>query len=417
MSAAARRLRVLHASNATARGGAEEHMLGLLRGLDRQSFEPHLACPPGLLRELPDLPADVRVHPGAPMTPWDAGAGWPLARYLRRHRVDIVHVHLSCASRAIAPWARLARVPTVIETPHVSERWRQGWKRGYWLDRVADRWLTGYVAVSHANADYLRNEKRLAPAKVWTIPNGIDLERFARATRAADDPRPACGIAAQERLLLCAARLEPQKGHAVLLNALAQLDCHAAPPIRLVCLGDGRLAAELRRQAEALGLRERVLFLGFCSQVEAWLAVADLCVLPSLYEGMPLVAMEAAAAGCPMVATAVDGTPEVVVPEATGVLVPPNDAAALAAALRRLLADPALRRRMAEQARAVAAQHFPLQRQVAATAALYCALGFAPRHGRASRAPLPSLPKEASPASASRPAWPRPIRSLRGRHG
>ncbi|MGH9417120.1 MAG: glycosyltransferase [Terriglobales bacterium] len=365
-----RRMRVLHFSNGEARGGAEEHMLTLLRGLNRRRFELLLACPPALGAQLPDLPADIRVTPWAPMNPWEAAPGWRLARFLRRERVDLVHAHLSCASRAVAPWARLAGA-VMLETPHVREGWRRGWKRSARLDRAAGRLQHGYIAVSEANARYLREDLRLPADKIRIIRNGIDVARFAAPLPPERDPRPAHGIAPGELLLVCAARLEPQKGHSVLLQALAQLPASLFNRLRLVCLGDGSLREALRQQARALGLAERVQWLGFCAQIEHWLAVADIFVLPSFYEGLPLSAMEASAAGCPVVATAVDGTPEVVEHGCNGLLVPAADPPALAQALLRLGEDGAARRALGEAGRQRARAAFDQAQQIAATAGYY----------------------------------------------
>ncbi|MGH9477024.1 MAG: glycosyltransferase [Terriglobales bacterium] len=367
------KVRVLHFSNGVARGGAEEHMLTLLRNLDRDHFELLLACPPALREQLGDLPDDVEVTPWAPMEPWQTATGWRLARWMRRRRVQLLHAHLSCASRAAAPWAKLAGVP-VLETPHVRESWRRGWKRSCGLDRAAGLLVDAYIAVSHANARYLREEKRLPAHKVHTILNGIAVARFAAPVPAVLDPRPALGIPPADLLLLCVARLEPQKGHAVLLEALAALPRTLIGRLRLVCLGEGGLLEPLRRQAAELALGNRVVFTGFDPQVERWLAVTDLFVLPSRYEGLPLSAMEASAAGCPVLATAVDGTPEVVAHGRNGWLVPPGDAPALTRGLLRLLTDTELRRQLGEGGRHRARREFDQIRQTEATAALYCEL-------------------------------------------
>jgi len=381
---AQRRLRLLHFSNADARGGAEEHMLTLLRGLDHHRFELHVACPPALAAHLRDLPEDVQLCPAAPHDPWSAGPGLALRAYLRRHCIDVLHAHISCSSRAAAPWAWWAGTPIVVETPHVRESWRQGWRKAAWMDRIAGRGVDAYIAVSEANALYLRDDRGLPPEKIHLIRNGVDVGRFRMRTAPQLDPRPALGIAPGELLLLCVARLEPQKGHAVLLEAMAQL-LPATPPLRLVCLGEGRLAGALRAQAAKLGLGARVLFPGFCPNVATWLSVADIFVLPSFYEGLPLSAMEAAAAGCPIVATDVDGTPEVVEDGGNGLLVPAGDSRSLSQALLRLIADPELRRRFSESGRQRAARQFDQRRQVEETSRLYLQLWrkTAPRRRRA----------------------------------
>lgn len=381
---AAPRLRVLHLSSSNVRGGAEEHMLTLLRGLDRKRFQLYLACTPDLLPQLPDLPADVQVEACAPRKPWQAGAGWRLSRLLHAERIHLVHAHLSFACRAAAPWVKLARMPLLVETPHVCEHWRRGWKRGAWLDHAAGSLVDCYIAVSAANASYLQHEKGLPAHKVRTIRNGVDVARFDRCPRHPADPRAGLGIAPGEMLLVCAARLEPQKGHAVLLEAVARLPRGRGPKLRLVCLGDGRLRSALQLQAQQLGLGETVLFPGYCPQIEDWLTVADLFVLPSLYEGLPLSVMEAAAAGCTIVATAVDGTPELLADGRDGLLVPPGDPEALAQALLRLIADAGLRKALGEHARQRARAEFDQAHQITATSALYLALGHArfARRGR-----------------------------------
>lgn len=385
------RLNVLLCTTSGERGGAEEHMLVLLRGLDRRQFALHLACPPKLLRQMPEVPGDVMRLPVVPRRPWDVRAGMRLAAYIRHAGIDLVHAHLSCSSRAVAFWARLGGA-RVIETPHVREGWRRGWKSWFLIDRVAGVLIDAYVAVSAANADYLVREKRLAPDRVWTILNGIDLAKFEpRAAR--PDPRPAFGIRPSERLLVCVARLELQKGHIVLFEALARIAAsgrtEGGSGLRLVCLGEGQLAGLLRERAATLGLESQIVFAGQCRGVEDWLAVADVLVLPSLYEGLPLAAIEAAAAGCPIVATAVDGTPEIVHDGVNGLLVPAADAAALATALLRVLSDSGLRQRLSAAGPGVASG-FDQRRQIAATARLYTRLLL--------RAPGIALPDGEAPA-------------------
>jgi glycosyltransferase involved in cell wall biosynthesis len=138
-----------------------------------------------------------------------------------------------------------------------------------------------------------------------------------------------------------------------------------------VCLGDGGLRQELEQQSQQLGLQSNVRFIGFQNNVADWLALSDFTVLPSFYEGLPLVAVESLAAGRAMVATAVDGTPEVVLNGRTGITVPAGDSGALSAALCSMLRSPALQRRMAEQGRAYVLERFSQERQVRETGEFY----------------------------------------------
>lgn len=366
-----RRISVLYFSNAQVRGGAEEHILTLLRGLDRRRFELQLVCTPAVAAMIrPDVPADVDVTPLTLRHPRELPAAVALGRILRRRRVDVLHSHLFYASLFASPIGRLCRVPLIVETPHVRECWRQGLKRHYLVDRWVGRCVDQYVAVSEANRRYLIEDKGLPAKKVVVIHNGCDIGRFDVHRTPPSGMREALGFSAGDPVLVTVARLEPQKGHAVLLKALTVVR-RTYPGVRLICIGDGALRGDLEAQAASLGLSGAVRFVGHQANVPDWLALADVAVLPSLYEGLPLVAIESLACGRAMVATAVDGTPEVVVHDETGLTVPPGDPVALAAALSRLLADPPLRSRLGRAGREWVAGHFSDQTQVARTETLY----------------------------------------------
>src|SRR5208337_1147908 len=226
------------------------------------------------------------------------------------------------------------------------------------------------IAVSYANARYLIEEKGLPEKKVRVIQNGTDLGRFSPARKPPPGLREEMGFVPGDAVVLVAARLEPQKGHAVLLKAMPDV-LREFPNARLVCLGDGVLRQELEAQSRQLGLQANVRFIGFRNNVTDWLALCDFTVLPSLYEGLPLVAIESLAAGRAMVATAVDGTPEVVVNGSTGITVPPGEPKALSEAIRSMLRSPALRQRLADQGRAHVLERFSQERQVRETAEFY----------------------------------------------
>ncbi|PYN14724.1 MAG: hypothetical protein DME05_14400, partial [Candidatus Rokuibacteriota bacterium] len=197
------------------------------------------------------------------------------------------------------------------------------------VDRIAGRFVDQYIAVSDANRRYLVEEKGLARHKVVVIHNGCDLRRFNPHHRAPAGMRESLGFGASDPVLVVVGRLEPQKGHRVLFDALPAVRAQF-PRVRLVCVGEGARRQELEQQVAASGLGDTVRFVGQQANVADWLALADVTVLPSFFEGLPLAAIESLAAGRPMVASAVDGTPEVVVDGATGLTVPPGDAAGLA---------------------------------------------------------------------------------------
>jgi glycosyltransferase involved in cell wall biosynthesis len=363
---------VLYLTLSSVRAGVEEHILTLMRGLNRELFDVHLAAPDRLLDALGrDVPSDVQVIPCNPDT-----RGWireavKLARAIRQRRIDVLHSHMFRSSAFASPVGRLCRVPLVVETSHGREAWRQGYlKRSYIIDRFVSRLVDWTIAVSEANARFLRDEKRINSRRVVVIHNGCDLARFRPGHTAPSDMRSNLGIQDGDPIVLVVGRLEPQKGHATLLDALPEVIAEF-PRVRVICLGEGRLRSELMARAEELEVANNVLFVGFHKNVDDWLALSEFTVLPSLYEGLPLVAVESLGAGKPMVATAVEGTPEVIVHDKTGLLVPPGDRKALAEAVCRLLASRDLRSRLATGGRAWVQEHFSQEQQVLKTQDLY----------------------------------------------
>jgi len=363
---------VMQFCNTSVRAGAEEHILTLLRGFDRNQFRLHLVCGPEVADAVrDDLPPDVELLPLYFPTPSHVAGAARLRRWIKERRIQVLHSHLFRSSLCASPVGWMCRVPFLVETPHVRESWRRGWKAdNFTIDRVAGRFVDRYIAVSYANGRYLVEEKGLPERKVHVIQNGTDLSRFNPAHVLPAGMRAEFGIGQLDPVMLVAARLEPQKGHSVLLNAMPEV-LHEFPSARLFCLGDGVLRQELESQRRQLGLQENVHFLGFRSDVADWLALCDFTILPSFYEGLPLVAVESLASGRTMVATAVDGTPEVIVNGRTGITVPPGDPAALAAAMCSLLRSPELRKRLADQGRAYVLERFSQERQVRETSDFY----------------------------------------------
>ncbi len=362
---------VMYFSNTRVRGGAEEHILTLLRGLDRNGFRLHLVCSPEVAEAVGvDLPRDVELLPLRFGRPSDAASAVRLGTWIRERKIQVLHSHLSYSSWFASPVGWSCGVPLIVETPHIRELWRKGWKADTTFDRMAARLVDRFIAVSHANAKYLVEHKGLPARKIRVIQNGSDLSRFNPSHVAPEGMREELGLAPNDPVMLVAARLEPQKGHAVLLDAMPAV-LREFPTAKLVCLGEGVLRDQLEEQSRRLGLQASVRFIGFRRNVQDWLSLCDFTVLPSFFEGLPLVAIESLAAGRTMVASAVDGTPEVIVNGQTGVTVPSGDSAALSEAICSLLRSPDYRDRLAQQGRAWVLDHFTQERQVRETGELY----------------------------------------------
>jgi glycosyltransferase involved in cell wall biosynthesis len=206
---------------------------------------------------------------------------------------------------------------------------------------------------------------------ITTIRNGVELPRFAAADRR--DGRRKLGLSDAEVVIGTVGRLVPVKDHATLLEAISRV-IQAGLMCRAVIVGDGPLQADLEQRVSALGLKDRVILTGGRSDVPDMLAALDVFVLSSTSEGLSNVIQEAMTVGLPVVATRVGGAAELVTPEVTGLLVPPSNAAALADALLRLGADPALRDSFGRAGRARAEQEFTLAAMVRAYEDLYVTL-------------------------------------------
>jgi glycosyltransferase involved in cell wall biosynthesis len=274
------------------------------------------------------------------------------------------------ASFFASPLARLTRVPVILDTSHGRELWRTGWKKSFVVDRLIARTIDCTIAVSDSTARYLIQEKHFPSAKVKVVRNGVNLDRYRPETADKTAIRQSLNIDENVPLLIVLGRLDPQKGHRFLIEAMSTVR-KEFPNVQVVCLGEGALRKELEHLTKSKGLEDTIRFPGYESDVLPWLRAADLSVLPSLFEGLPMVAMETLAAGCPMVATAVDGTPEVILNAETGLLVPPRDPGSLASAILQMLRDPDRARRMAEAGRRLVFEQFSVERMVRHTEELY----------------------------------------------
>jgi glycosyltransferase involved in cell wall biosynthesis len=365
------RVRLLFALTSPVRGGVEEVVLALLQRLDPAEFRLALAAPPALLDgfagDLHGVAVDTEAVQADRWTRRRDVAR--LSAFIRRLRPHIVNPHLFRSTVVAAPLAKWHGA-RVVETYHGREGWRGSLLRGGFLpDRMLSRFVDRVIAVSEAARAFLVGGKGYPAEKIVVVPNGRDLSTF-RPGVGRDALRRELGLDRTARVVGVVGRLEPQKGHAYLFEAWPSI-VREFPDARLLVVGEGALRPRLEKRAHELGVADSVVFAGFRGDVPRVLDALDVLALPSLYEGMPLTAIEASAMGRPVVATAVDGTPEVIREARTGRLVPPADPGALSRAIRGLLRDPLGAQRMGRAGRDFARDRFDLDRQVANTARVY----------------------------------------------
>jgi glycosyltransferase involved in cell wall biosynthesis len=320
-----------------------------------------------------DVPTAVipsLVRSVSPMT--DLRALWSLYRLFRRRRPDVVHSR-NAKARFLAPLAaRLARVPIVVQTIH-GFSFNNEIDRHKWLyvrlERLAARCCHCNVVVSEADMQE-GLERRIFPTeKVILIRSGVDLEKM----RGVDGAE----VAAVRReyqlddgaIVTLVGRLSPPKTPEVFVEAAARVVADH-PATRLLLVGDGPKRDAIEAQIASLDLGKNVVVLGLRSDVPELVAASDVVVHSSTHEGLPKTVLEAIAASKPVVATAVGGVPSVISDGVSGLLVRPHDAAALAGAISRLLADPELGGRLAAAA-SKRLPEFTLDRTLADTEHLY----------------------------------------------
>ncbi len=354
-----------------AAGGMRRHLFTLLAGLDRRRFAPTLFAPADF--PAADCPSDVPHIPLAisartrPLA--DLHAIRQLAQHLRQN-FDIVHAHGLRGALIGVLAARQAGLPALFTAHNLISR--PSLLQRFFLALVG-RDAAAVIAVSEAVAAMLC-AAGIPRAKIAVIPNGIALGPFDVQTDA-EAVRAAFGVPPTAPLVLAIGRLSPEKGFDVLLEAFRQMQLRM-PEARLILAGSGPEEAALWNQAVRGGIDQTgtVIFAGQQAEVAPLLQAADVVAIPSRQEGQGIVALEAMAARRPVVASRVGGLVETVIEGETGLLVPPQDAAALAEALLALLSNPAQRQQMGEAGRVRVTQEYTAERMVQRIEAVYAGL-------------------------------------------
>lgn len=351
-------------------GGTERQVTNLAMRIDSSRFDLHLACLRNmgeLLQEIEPLrvPRPVfdigRLY--APKTLWQAIR---LGYYIRRHLIQVVHSYGFYPNVFAVPAARLAGASIVVASIR---------DRGDILTPM-QRWIQKYVCrladCVLVNAETIREvliEQGYQPDKIFVIRNGIVLSRFGRRDRGVELRRE-LRLPSTAPLVFVFSRLNGMKGVEYFLEAAAMV-ARNFPDVRFLVVGDGAKRKELEAHAATLGLSPRVTFTGFRTDVPDLLREAAISVLPSLSEGLSNSLLESMASGVPVVAGRVGGNPEIVEHGVSGLLVPPRDSAALAAAMGQLLRNPELAARFGEAGKRRVADLFSMERSVGEVERLY----------------------------------------------
>ena len=354
--------RILFVSTSTTLGGAEKTLFALATLLDHRRFtvagvvslkpEGHYArllAAQGVKTQTLNLARAPR--------PSDAKR---LAAIIERERPDIVHAVMYQAIQIARMAKPLAAAPfKLISSPRVNYRSRSMWTL------LVDRWLKErddlLIAECDASRRFLLERLGYKPGKMITIRNGVDLAGWPPSKIDRQKKRMTLRLGAADILIGGVGRLDRQKGFATLIEAMSRLK---SAPLRCAILGDGPERPHLEALIRRHHLERSVWLLGEKGEIPSWLSAFDLYCLPSLWEGLPNSLLEAMALGLPVVASGVDGVPEAVASGKNGLLVPPAEPAALAAALEMLANDPKTRGELGAAAKAAVNERFTLRRMI-----------------------------------------------------
>ena len=371
------KLRVAHLIYSEKVGGSETVAANICSRLDRDRFDPMVLF---YFKSQGSMPR-ILERLGVPC----AGFGMTrslfllrpflVARLLKRLKIDMLHVHHVRLYLRVASGARLARLKGIIVTEHAkfsisrSPRLQEGCRK-------TARSVDFFTVVSNNLKQYFVETLRVPESRIKVVPNGIDTRRFQPCTQrgelAALLPQ---GIRddKDKKIIITVGRFAEAKDHFTLLAAVRQLARHRQD-FHLVMIGDGELHSAVEQRIKELELESYITTPGSRSDVDSLMPGADLFVLSSKREGLPMVVMEAMACGLPVVATKVGGIPEVVHHGENGALVPPGKPEQLAAALDSFLEDPQKAADMGHAARNLIAERYDLDVIAARYAALYSSL-------------------------------------------
>jgi len=372
--------RIIHIHTLPVISGSGLNTYLTMRGMDRTAYEVELACAPGgkLIDLIRGQGMKVRLFKNLvqPLHPLKDLLGLiDLTRFLRKKRYHIVHTHNSKAGfigRLAAKWAG---VPIIVHTVHGfafhdrEPAWRQILFRN--LERLASRWCDKMVFISQPLIDWALRDRITRREKIQKIYSGIELDHFKPVPDGEKKAlKEAWGIREEAPVVGMVSKLWEGKGHTILIQAFEGLK-QEIPEAVLVIVGEGYLRDELSDLVDRLGLKGSVLFTGFQMDVRRIIAIFDVAVLPSFFEGMGRVILEAMAMGKPVVASSVGGIPDLVHHGETGLLVTPGSVSELKSGLLTLIRNKALAKEMGKEGRKRISEEFSAGRMAQSIEKLY----------------------------------------------
>jgi len=367
------KIKILYIITSSGIGGAERILYYTATGLDYNKYDISICS----LKKKGEIAGDLEKQ-GIEVCCLHLGGrerflGWlssiitliQLFPYLIRIRPTLVHSFLFRANILARIAGYLTGVPIVISSVRV-----MGGEKKYfhYIEMITSFMVDHYVVVSESVKRYIIDKSKISDEKISVIYNGVNIKSQDDSHK--QNVRMPFKIEDEDRILMTVGRLHEQKGHYYLVKAISKVQ-KEFPKVKLLVIGEGEEENNLKKLVKSLDLTNEVIFIGLSSYIEEILPMAELFLLPSLWEGLPNVLLEAMAAGKPVIATEVGGVPELVIHGETGMLVPHKDSDALACAIADLLKNRLKARRMGEAGRIRAEEHFSIQKMIEKTESLY----------------------------------------------
>lgn len=363
-----RKKHILEFSTYAKIGGTQQMLLEFLRHASHDTFTYYLCVlleHDVLNEKVSQLPIE---HTSLNMRGyWDLSAWWKLYTFIQGKQIDLIRTYGLKADIIGRIVGRIAGIPVHITSVRSTDPWRKWYH--VMLDSLTARFTDLYVSNSEAGRMAVHQRERIPLTRIVTIPNGIAPDLLLRSSQRTAY-RQQFGISATTPVLGIVANLCKMKGHTTLLDALPLIQ-KKFHDIRCFFVGNDFLDGAIHRYVQEKHCEETVVFTGFRQDIPELLSLFDIVLLPSLWEGSPVALLEAMAMKKPIVATEVGGIPELVIPQKTGILIPPQNPCALADAVIFLLENPAIASRMGEAGYERVLQEFSLDVLVARTEALY----------------------------------------------
>lgn len=362
--------KVLHVIDSLHLGGAQEVVLNLATCGNASRYAHEVATMHGhgvYWHRLASL--GIPLHSLSPhkFLPWYA---MTLPALLLRGRFDILHCHLVASNIFAKPIGRLCGVPLIFNHDHTNDDYRANDRLRLALDRFSNRFATHILPVSDSCRRFLIEREGVPAHKITLIQNAIDLRKFSAGHGTRAEARSELGLPAGVPVVAGVGRLNPQKNFTLFIRVAAAI-LREKPDVHFLLAGDGPEEEALRRLARELGVQDRVHFSGYLSDTRRAYLAADVLLMPSLFEGLPMTLLEAMAMRVPVVASALDGIAEVIEDGRDGFLVTSGDAEQFRRKVCGLIGNPRLAAEIGDAASQKIARRFSAERMCSEVEQIY----------------------------------------------